>query len=651
MRALLLIFLTVVTAGPEARAADASERERNEFRRLYVAAQSGRADETDFLLLRSYPLYPYLLSARLAFDIKHQQGDRTDARMTAFLDEYSDVASAEPLRQRWVLSLAERQRWATVLAHAPAETKDAELACVRLRAAIALGKTTGVVAAAQGLWKVGTAQHKACDPVFAWLAEQRELPPVLILERAQLAQEVAETRLVTQLAARLANPQRARLERWVLMMRDTQAAAEQLARQRDPLLDARDVRLLLERFARRDTKRAGELHPLLAANGSLNPEEAARAAAFIGYVHLSSREPEGHAFFERAGTAELDEKLGDWRVRSALFMQDWAAVLAWIDLMPKAQREDERWRYWRARAQETLGDAGGKQRARAEFMALAASRSYFGYLAADRVNAGYAFNDRPEKPDPAIQAKLAQNPILQRARELWLLDDFDWQARSEWRQLNRKLNAEYLQQAALLADEWGWHSEAILSIQAANAWNALAVRFPLAYQPIVGPIAKMRGLDSAWVYGLMRSESLFIAGVRSPANAWGLMQLLPTTARKTAGKIGLAWKGIPGLQQPEYNVRLGTAYLKEMQDRFGGLQVLATAAYNAGPNAVQRWLPKRPTEGALWAEIIPYNETHKYVRTVLENTAAFESRLQGGKAQRLTHRLGTILPASQLPLD
>lgn len=651
MRLLLLPLLFATALGPAAWAEDASERERADFRRLYAAAQSGNADDSDFVLLRSYPLYPYLLSARLGFDIKRREGDATDAKVAAFLKDYADVASAESLRQRWLPTLAERQRWALLLTHAPAETTDAELGCLKIKAAIAIGKTEGLVPAAQALWRVGKSQPKACDSVFAWLGAQGQLSQGLILERAQLAQQAAETALVTQLAGRLSGKDRNRLERWVQLMRDPRNSLERIAKQRDPLLNAFDVRLLLERLARRDTQRAGALHPQLAANGSLNAEEAARAAAFLGFYHMNSREPEGHAWFQRAGSIVLDEKLGDWRVRSALFMQDWAAVQAWIDLMPEVQRQEERWRYWRARALDALGDAGGKQRARAEFAALALNRSYFGYLAADRLNVGYAFNDHPVKADPATQAALAQNPILQRARELWLLDDFDWQARSEWRQLNKKLNADYLRQAALLANEWGWHSESILSIQAANAWDALAIRFPLAYRTAVEPITKMRGLDPAWVYGLMRSESLFIADVRSPANAWGLMQLLPTTAKRTAAKIGMNWKGIPGLQQPEYNVRLGTAYLKEMLDRFGGLQPLATAAYNAGPGAVQRWLPKQPTEGALWAEIIPFNETHKYVRTVLESTAGFEYRLLGGKAQRLTHRLGTILPASQLPLD
>lgn len=662
MKLLLPVLAAVVWIFPflTRAAPNASESQRTEFVRLYTAAQRGQADETDFILLRSYPLYPYLLAAQLGYSLKRGSSTALDQRLGQFFSEYPDVAIGNGLRLRWLHDLAERKRWDWLLRQLPPIPKAptlqtsantiTELSCLRLRAKIGLNRTKGVVASAKRLWLVGHSQPKACDPLFAWLEKQGALTTSLIAERLALAQSAVELGLVQALSRDLPARDRERVAHWLGLMRNPERGLRQIARDGRTSLHSSEIRIALARLARRNTTAATELYAQLVAANALRGDDRGRAAADLGYVYMNSRKPEGHDWFLRAGNVVLDEKHSDWRVRSALFMEDWAAVQAWVDLMPPNQRNEDRWRYWRARALEALGDAGGRERARTEFAEIATRRGYYSYLAADRIQAAYTWGDVPVVLDKTLHLKVMRHPVVQRARELFLLEGFDWQARSEWRQLHQLLPAAELRQAALLAHEWGWHSESILAVQAVPDFNALALRYPLAYAQQIPPLSKMRGLDPAWVYGLTRSESLFIYDVRSPANAYGLMQLLPSTARNTAREIGMSWKGIDGLKTPEYNVRLGTAYLKNMLDHFGGLQALATGAYNAGPNAVERWLPKHPTEGALWAEIVPYNETQKYIRTVLENTTVFEWRLTG-KARRLTDRLGTILPANQLPLD
>ncbi|MGH8529883.1 MAG: transglycosylase SLT domain-containing protein [Nevskiales bacterium] len=644
-RALFFLFLLGVAVSINAQ--DASGLERAEFKRLYEAASEGKAAEADFAGLSQYVLFPYLIAARLSWLNEREPGLETDQQIAEFLARNPRLGATPALRSRWLDSLARQENWATLLANIPDDTQNLTLRCRRLHAKLALGIEEGRAEEARELWRSAKPLPADCQPVFEWLKESGELTPALLEERTQLAQNAGELDLVQSLAQWQSGAAQARTERWLRLMREPEAELERLAEQPDPEFDSSALLQALQRLARRDPDAAAELQPQLAQSGAFTAAESAQAAAYIGYSYMLSREPESFDWFTRAGTAQLDAKLRDWRVRTALFARDWQAVRSWIALMPPAEREDERWRYWDARAALELGGRRRKTAAEHVLAELAQRRSYYGYLAADRLHRPYRLNHRSSADDSEAQSRIAQDLAARRARELWLLD-YPSEARAEWQQLVKRLQPAELEQAALLAHHWGWHSSAILSLQSAGNWDDLDLRFPLPYRDSIENLARTRRLDPAWVYGLMRTESLFMRDARSPANAWGLMQLLPATGQRSARRLGIAWDGIETLKLAEPNIRLGTAYLEEMRDKFGGNAALATAAYNAGPNPVLRWLPQTPTEGELWVEIIPYNETHKYVKSVLEYATTFEWRLTG-KTSRLTQRLGTIPPQDQLP--
>jgi soluble lytic murein transglycosylase len=154
-------------------------------------------------------------------------------------------------------------------------------------------------------------------------------------------------------------------------------------------------------------------------------------------------------------------------------------------------------------------------------------------------------------------------------------------------------------------------------------------------------------ISPTWAYGIARSESLFMRDVRSGAGAIGLMQLMPATGRTVARKIQLPYSGVPTLTNPESNIRLGTSYLAQMAERYSGNPVLATAAYNAGPHRVDRWLPDSGTiDARVWIENIPFDETRKYVKRVLAAQAIFHWRMTG-QVRRLSDELLLVSAASE----
>ena len=156
------------------------------------------------------------------------------------------------------------------------------------------------------------------------------------------------------------------------------------------------------------------------------------------------------------------------------------------------------------------------------------------------------------------------------------------------------------------------------------------------------------------VHAISRQESQFDRQIVSPAGARGLMQLMPGTARDTAGKLGLGYDFGRLTSDPAYNIMLGSSFFARLLDQFGGSHVLAVAAYNAGPGNVRKWLaangdPRMPGVDVVdWIEAIPFAETRAYVQRVLENAVVYDAmnpaRARMPELNRLSAYLGKNTP-------
>ncbi len=147
--------------------------------------------------------------------------------------------------------------------------------------------------------------------------------------------------------------------------------------------------------------------------------------------------------------------------------------------------------------------------------------------------------------------------------------------------------------------------------------DVLRVIFPLDYWPLITKYADQHNLDRYLIAALMAQESTFTAEIRSYANAYGLMQIIPSTGRIYARKLGIKPFTTAMLRQPEINVRLGTQYFKDLVDRFGGAHY-ALASYNAGEGRVARWEREKPgIPQDEFIDDIPFPQTQGYVKRIL----------------------------------
>jgi soluble lytic murein transglycosylase len=236
-------------------------------------------------------------------------------------------------------------------------------------------------------------------------------------------------------------------------------------------------------------------------------------------------------------------------------------------------------------------------------------------------------------------SEIANTPAFQRAEAL-LRMDFRWEAKTEWAQATKGFDDKQLLAAAEYAARKNWYDLAIITADKTTEMHDYTLRYPAPYRNLMKPAAKDQAIDEAWVYGITRQESRFVYSAKSNVGACGLMQLMPATARWCAKRTGMDYNSNM-IHELDTNITLGTYYLRYTLDIFNGQEVMATAAYNAGPNRAKKWQAATPLEGAIYAETIPFSETRSYVQKVMANAHLYAYQL-GLKSISLKQRLGVI---------
>ncbi len=557
------------------------------------------------------------------------------ADISAFQERWPDSLVAERLRQDWVKLLGKRRQWELAAQeYAALEDPDLEATCYKLQGRLA-AKDDATLDEASSLWLNETELPSSCQPVMdalvagrqittddVWarvrrLLETKKLPQARAAMVYLKAEDVPDTK---SLALAMESPQ-------LFLDRQkpnfgTSPSQRQLAMiamgrlaHSDPLLASRYFEARRDRFSGDER---GYVYGQLAWQGAIH--------------HL----PQAASWFKAAEDTPLTDEQSAWKTRAALRVGDWKLVRAAIEDMPVTLASRPEWTYWLGRA---LQKAGKKEEGRALFQKLAGQANFYGNLADEEL--GRLIDVPPQtKLSPEEIAAAAHQPAIRRALALYRLD-LRTEGSREWAWGLRHAGDHFLLAAAAVAQKEGLYDRAINAADKTKGEHDYSMRYLAPYRSAVSPATKGLRLDEGWVYGLMRQESRFVTNAKSTVGASGLMQVMPTTAKWIAKKLGIKKFKTEHMADMNTNVMLGTNYMKMVLESLDNHPVLASAAYNAGPGRARQWRDDRPLEGAIYVETIPFTETRDYVKKVMSN-AVYYAALFEKKPQSLKARLGTI---------
>ncbi len=594
------------------------DQQRQDFLLAEKMLVQGNASE--FLSLSthlvSYPLYPYLQYQWLKTDLS-----QTD-RIKAFLVKHKDTRFADMLRRQWLGYLADNQRWEEfVQFYQTPDTVAQE--CQFYWANYSLGHQQQPLADAMRLWLTGADLPKECNDLMSLLLFSPLLTPELIWQRFELALKNNNKFLMTSLQYLLDDPSQKTADLW-LQIHKKPKIIQSYQFQLDSDLKAHIFAYGLEKLAQSDLDAAVMVWDSKKSQANFNTKTIQQIERGLGLALAHARDD--RAYVHLNNVSEPDSDVREWKIRSALFDLNWPHVNQALAGLSTEEKQTPQWQYWQARAFIETGDV---QQGQAIYQTLSNDRSYYGFMAADAVNKPYAFSDNPVNVLTDELTVLTEQDDFQVVQEFNALNR-DLEAKRQWWFAVNKLSKEQRKFAAKLAQQWQWDQIAIITLVKADYWDDLALRFPLQYSSQIQSNATKENLEPALVFGLIRQESMLDPNARSATGARGLMQIMPATGRQIAGELNERWQTESGLFNPDINIRYGTYYFKQLLNQFDGHFALATAAYNAGPNRVSKWLSidrSLPTD--LWIETIPFKETRKYVSSVLAYTIIYQQRLQG----------------------
>jgi soluble lytic murein transglycosylase len=594
-------------------------------RGLYTQAVDLQAQEMWSKALQKtklIPVYPliYLLEYQ---QLKAHFSRNSLFAVQSFIKNNRDRRVSYDLQRSYLYYLANNQYWSEYLSFYPQVPNSLNLKCFHFQARLAADQADEIWTDVQQTWSTGSSLPNACDSVFQYYLNSKKISQALIFQRFHLAYVNNKTSLMAYLIT-LMDKKNKRLAKLLYVLHKTPTKLLNSPLFKNKAHASHDFLVAsIKRLAKKNIELGLNAYLNYERKKSFTSAEQVNLKKYLISRIMSRNETTLFPWLDKTLSTLRDVKLTERRIRYAIRLNNWPDIEYWLDQLNDikqldSKQLDSKWLYWQARVLENQQQQG---KADNIYQKIATERNYYGFVAAQKLGLNYQFNanivNGQQQDLDHLKAQLTHIDELYFHQHMYLL-------KREWRVLITGKSINLQRQLGLFAFQKGWAHLSVVASILSRSWDALNIRFPAAKPQLFYTNANLYELDSSYIYAITRQESSFDEFAKSPVGARGYMQLMPGTAKETALKIGLKdYKTRSQLIDGEINVQLGTAYFDGLLTRYEGNRVLATAAYNAGPNRVDRWQGSKDgrAEKALamdsWVEAIPYKETRRYVKNVL----------------------------------
>lgn len=568
-------------------------------------------------LLKDLKGYPLETVAQYHWLMK--KPNLSDQEITVLQQKAPNFLSLAPLRHRWLLQQAQRKNWQGILDHQQTMPSNPYSQCLIMQAHLKNNGQNKIKTFMDKLWLTGNALPKDCDPLISYWTNQGYLTPSLLQQRGFLA-FAKNNQSLLQYLTKIAHdkPSKDKLNHYLRLRKNPQI----LLKETDPLSAKNLAQLkggkammltIFPQFVR--TLSSATPHSQFTFNTlaqwekafKLTESEKRQWKIILLKHYFDSPHPSLQQWRDSQLIALKNDSLTERRIRVAMRQQE--DIKPWLNRLSQSYQNKQEWRFWSAYIQN---NSQGKK----IWTSLAQERGFYPMLAAQMLNIDYRpamshYNNQPTLTKTDKQ-KLAM------IRELYATNETAFIFKAWFNLLSGKSKEQKLA-LSHYAGTQGWYDLQVETTIQAKAWGHVPLRLPNAHQEWFDHSLKGKNIRRTFAMAIARQESAWRSSAKSPANAYGLMQLLPTTAKATAQKYHLPFNGTQTLLEPKQNIMLGSHFLETLHEMFGDNRILIAASYNAGKSRVDRWLSHAngKMDMATFIATIPYLETRRYVQNVL----------------------------------
>lgn len=560
--------------------------------------------------IASYPLTPYVDYRTFLVNI----GKRTPEEVNQFVSQHQSFPFSNSIRAAYLDALIKKGDWQTFYQYQTTEPRMEKYRCSFYYAQLKNGNEDRAYKGATELWLSGNSVSDNCEPLFLEWQKAGLRTDDLVLRRMLLSYERNSATLMNYLA-RMTTSERSQFlaKELKYLLRNPQYVTEFSQKHPANEDNRKKSEIALKKLARKDPALAQRTLPIVLDAQQIVGEQAQRLSDFIAIRLLETEELYLAVWRDEVLKHSTNVSMIEQRIRLAIRQADWPMIPVWIAYLPESNQNSMRWQYWLGRSELALGASSeGIER----LQKLLGKRNFYSVAAAKSLDKPVTY--QVSRVNTTLDILKPYQVSLVRINELIDVDKIA-AAKREWNWLLWQVDKEEQQALALYAAKKNWHHLTVKATIEAEMWDHTALRFPVAHQWWFNFYGDKHNVDPITLMSLARQESALDVQARSPVGARGIMQIMPTTAKYTAKKFKLNYKGASELYDVKKNIEIGSRYLNSLLNQYDNNRIFALAAYNAGPHRVKTWRKRSNSKLDAFAfiESIPYKETRGYVQNIL----------------------------------